>query len=223
MVGVRCRRRWGAADHVVGGAEFAPRREGQSCATTICVPGQHSMPGLHGGHDRLQSRGVVRVAGEHLVGSPRRTHIWYVELPRVCCTWIARCTIGRRSVKLFRLGRKEDARPCIDIAQSRSATSRGQDKNSFGGTRANRWTQQKSGARISFKARRLVTPAGWIFHNAHRVFARQRWHLCPRSEQGPSTRLLSVIKIGLETGCTGNVQPAAARLVSGGPGIPACD
>src|SRR5580692_4192571 len=73
--------------------------------------------------------------------------------------WIARCTIGRRSVKLFRLGRKEDARLCIDIAQSRSATSRGQDENSFGGTRADRWTQQKSGARISFEARRLVTPA----------------------------------------------------------------
>jgi hypothetical protein len=111
--------------------------------------------------------------------------------------------------------REQDARTML--------TSRGQDENSFGGTRADRWTQQKSGARISFKARRLVTPAGWIFHNAHRVLARQRWHLCPRSEQGPSTRLLSVIKIGLETGCTGNVQPAAARLVSGGPGIPACD
>src|SRR5271155_1237474 len=69
-------------------------------------------------------------------GSPRRTHIWHVELPRVCCTWITRWTIGRRSVKLVRLGRKEDARPCIDIAQSRSATSRGQDENSFGGTRA---------------------------------------------------------------------------------------
>src|ERR1700681_1457001 len=106
------------------------------------------------------------------------------------------CLSTNTPVKLFRLGRKEDARPCIDIAQSRSATSRGQDENSFGGTRANRWTQQKSDARISFKARRLVTPAGWIFHNAHWVFARPRWHLCQRSEPGPSTRLLSVIKIG---------------------------
>src|SRR5262245_14717966 len=30
-------------------------------------PSQHSMPGLHGGHDRLQGSGVVGVAGEHFV------------------------------------------------------------------------------------------------------------------------------------------------------------
>ena len=30
-------------------------------------PSQHSMPGLHGGHDRLQGLRVVGVAGEHLV------------------------------------------------------------------------------------------------------------------------------------------------------------
>ena len=65
-------------------------------------------------------------------------------------------------------------------------TSRGQDENSFGGTRVNRWTKQKSGARISFEVRKLVSPAGWIFRK------------CPSGLRPPALAPLPAIGAGAE-------------------------
>lgn len=105
------------ADDVAPACLAQPRQVLAAGHTAVGDPDapQHAMPGLHGGHDRLQSSRIVGVASEHLIAqgeAVERHHKGNAHL-RAVGTMIARIAALRLRVR-FRLAFKIGARDIVE-------------------------------------------------------------------------------------------------------------
>jgi hypothetical protein len=184
---------------------------------------QHSIPGLHGGHDRLQSPGVVRVAGEHLAAQGGPTFGTSNFRASAARGSLAAQSVdgrsnfsglaGKRTLDHASILRRVDPPPPAGrtrIPLGVRGPTDGHSGNPVPESRSKHedWLLQLGGF--------FTMPIGSSPASVG-IFAHDR-------SRGRAQDYQVSSRLGfIGTGCTSNVQPTAARLVSGGPGIPACD